>query len=753
MATMVLSVTSGETSGFKTAGKIKLTYTLGNGSVTITKVETYRTDSTTSSNGSTKGTYKITIGSVSKTFSAVTVFNKNSSATTAYSGSLAFTGLGSGSKTISVDITSSHTNINDAYWSGSITTYTAPTVSALSVLSTSRTRVGASFTVSSNGGSAVTAQGLQVSTASNFSSITASASGVKTSVGGLAPRTTYYIRGYATNAYGTTYTAAVSFKTKRISMLYKKAIVEDYDEDNNLLKLNLHFAKSNYTQENTDVKYLVRQIPKLNKPTNGLKVKVLDDGSVWLKIFGHRNLEGTVLYNSVASVLENYGTNNFSRLDLLETDLYKGSDGKFEFLLQYPLDAPGLYNRWKQTLAPQDEYKTSGTVTGYEAIHIDWANNYWGGLTRFSEDPAAMTNTYITGSVHTSNWFFAIGAFSNYTSGTQQIGIPGPNSLSIWGDVELWVRIDDEETVIPKVLYEGTSSPIEVSTTDINEESLILFQMISTDTSCPFTLDNVPTYIDLRQFAKMYKKNNSLLPEGYTRLEYLSNDNKDVCYITDYFVKPSTKIDVTFAFDDISTVQQRVFGTVGNVQQHIYINGANCFAWTWQNDAGFWRSTQMPAFNYKRRAIMDGPNRKFTIVGEYESDIPASVDISNTAEHAMVLMAYETSSFDGVQDLSSVRIYRMKIYENDELVMDLIPAQRDSDGAKGFIEWLYFDYEDGSRIWDYYFLESAVGGNPTSGSTKSNYEKGKAFKKSGNSWKPIKEAYVKKDGAWKKQQG
>ena len=76
----------------------------------------------------------------------------------------------------------------------------------------------------------------------------------------------------------------------------------------------------------------------------------------------------------------------------------------------------------------------------------------------------------------------------------------------------------------------------------------------------------------------MYKKNNNLLPEGYTRLEYLANDNKECCYVTDYHVNPATKIDVTFAFDDTSTAQQRVFGTVGNVQQHIYINGSGYFA-------------------------------------------------------------------------------------------------------------------------------------------------------------------------------
>ena len=750
MATMVLSVTSGVTSNFKTAGKIKLTYTLGNGSVTITKVETYRTDSTSSSNGSTKGTYKITIGSVSKTFSAVTVFNKNSRATTAYSGSLAFTGLGSGSKKISVDITSSHANINDAYWSGSITTYTKPTVSALTVSAVSRRRIGASFTVSSNGGSSVTAQGIQVSTTSNFSSVTSSISALKGSVSGLTASTSYYVRGYATNAYGTTYTSVVSTKTKKIDPSEKNLIITNNDEENKTTNIKMyHYTDSSAEYNASGYKYKVYQIPKVKKPTYYLPLTVLDDGSVWVCIFRNRIFEGGSLFSSVASVIENYGTNQNSRLDLLETDLYKGSDGKFEFMLKYPIDAPGKYNRWKQTLAPQKEYKTSGTVTGYEAIHIDWTGNYWGGLTRFSEDPAAMTNTYITGSVHTTNWFYAIGAFSSYTSGAQQIGIPGPDNLSVWGDVELWVRIDDGDTVSSKLLYEGTSTTPTLNVSSIDEESLLYYELISTDSNTPFTVYSYPTYIDLRQFAKMYKKNNNLLPEGYTRLEYLANDNKECCYVTDYHVNPATKIDVTFAFDDTSTAQQRVFGTVGNVQQHIYINGSGYFAWTWQNDEGFWRSTNVPAFNHKRRAIMDGPNRKFTIVGEYESDIPENVDISNTAEHAMVLMAYENSSFDGVQVLSSVRIYRMKIYENDILVRDFIPAQDNATGEKGFIVWVV---ENGEYAYTY-FMSSATGGEATPGPARTTYEKGKVFKKSGNTWKRCKEVYVNKNGAWKKQQG
>ena len=89
---------------------------------------------------------------------------------------------------------------------------------------------------------------------------------------------------------------------------------------------------------------------------------------------------------------------------------FRDSNGKFEFLLQYPNDTTG-YNRWKQTDNPATVTVANGTgnetAAGYEAVHIDWTGNYWGGLTK-----STSSATYINGSVGHSNWFYAIGAKS-----------------------------------------------------------------------------------------------------------------------------------------------------------------------------------------------------------------------------------------------------------------------------------------------------------------------------------------------------
>lgn len=170
----------------------------------------------------------------------------------------------------------------------------------------------------------------------------------------------------------------------------------------------------------------------------------LDDGSVWLKIFYHNNLGGTVLFSTVDEAKHTNTENKYSLLYLLSNANYKGNDGKFEFMLTYPADTT-KYNRWKQTNNPCDEFVTETSagdafVAGYEAIHIDSSSNYWGGLARNISDTSTLTRTYLSGSVGHNNWFYAIGCASKHNK-----GIPSSDSFSGGSTdaiVELWLRID-----------------------------------------------------------------------------------------------------------------------------------------------------------------------------------------------------------------------------------------------------------------------------------------------------------------------
>lgn len=174
------------------------------------------------------------------------------------------------------------------------------------------------------------------------------------------------------------------------------------------------------------------------------ELKTLEDGSVWMKIFYHNNVGGTVLFSTISEIEHTNTEHKYSLLYILDNVNYKGSDGKFEFMLTYPEDTV-KYNRWKQTNNPCDEFVATtstgeGTAAGYEAIHIDSSSNYWGGLTR-QNSGTTLASTYLSGSVGHGNWFYAIGAIAKH-----QTGIPmatGFGADSTDSIVELWLRIDN----------------------------------------------------------------------------------------------------------------------------------------------------------------------------------------------------------------------------------------------------------------------------------------------------------------------
>ena len=171
-------------------------------------------------------------------------------------------------------------------------------------------------------------------------------------------------------------------------------------------------------------------------------------GAEWLEVFYHDNNNCKVFFDSQTEALHTNSQYKFSILDQLEK--FRGNDGKFEFLLEYPTDIPGKYNRWKQTDNPVKVTANNTYASGYEAIHVDWSGNNWGGLLR-----ATSSNvTLLKGSIVNSNtWFFAIGAIKAWDSSINHNGVPGPytsvsdysNPNGIVHDIHLYVRIDNLE--------------------------------------------------------------------------------------------------------------------------------------------------------------------------------------------------------------------------------------------------------------------------------------------------------------------
>ena len=111
-------------------------------------------------------------------------------------------------------------------WSFTTNSFTMPTVTTATVSSISATTATSGGNVTSEGGATVTERGVCWSTLANpttADSKTIDGSGpgpFTSSITGLIPNTTYYVRAYATNSAGTAYGSGVSFKTSYAKVLY-----------------------------------------------------------------------------------------------------------------------------------------------------------------------------------------------------------------------------------------------------------------------------------------------------------------------------------------------------------------------------------------------------------------------------------------------------------------------------------------------------------------------------------------------------
>lgn len=163
-----------------------------------------------------------------------------------------------------------------------------------------------------------------------------------------------------------------------------------------------------------------------NIDLNNYNTKILEDGSRWLRIYYLNTAGAGGAFASTAEALDCEIEDKFSKLK--DIDVFKSSDGVYEFMLTYPSLSPTLYNRWQQTNSPNVAY---GQGTGYQQIQMAWNTSYGNGpLTKVSSGSSIYA-------VNTNgNWWGPIGQFALHQS-----GIPAADS-SIQTETELWVRVD-----------------------------------------------------------------------------------------------------------------------------------------------------------------------------------------------------------------------------------------------------------------------------------------------------------------------
>lgn len=171
------------------------------------------------------------------------------------------------------------------------------------------------------------------------------------------------------------------------------------------------------------------------KLTNGNIIPLYTEernDKIWARIFYHNNKGGTVLFsnfNEATSCNVNIPLNVDKYSIIGNCNEFIDSKGYYEFLLTYPNDTTE-YNNWKQTNVPN-----SSAMSGYSMIHQGLPTAGTGGFTGIMK--SASGSTAYDCNTTSTNWHYAIGAYTKYNS-----GIPHYNSSGTSGIVELWVKLD-----------------------------------------------------------------------------------------------------------------------------------------------------------------------------------------------------------------------------------------------------------------------------------------------------------------------
>lgn len=163
-------------------------------------------------------------------------------------------------------------------------------------------------------------------------------------------------------------------------------------------------------------------------PLQEMKIKYLDDGSVWARIH-YLNVANTVeWFANEAEVMKCVNKNNrYSRMGIV--DMFKQTNNTYEFLLMYPSISTTLYNRWTQTSSPN-----STTGTGFTAVTTAWSNHFGPIVSR------SGSSFYACDSIGVDTWFAPIGQRAAWNIENSRY-IPSAADTSETS-TELWVRID-----------------------------------------------------------------------------------------------------------------------------------------------------------------------------------------------------------------------------------------------------------------------------------------------------------------------
>ena len=177
--------------------------------------------------------------------------------------------------------------------------------------------------------------------------------------------------------------------------------------------------------------------------------------------------------------------------------------------------------------------------------------------------------------------------------------------------------------------------------------------------------------------------NASSLPVGFTPLEYIESTGAQ--YINSgYTADHSTRIVVEYAFTDISTKQQRIFGyqTGSGLWYSTYLNGAGRAGTAYQDGSGQWwqigSNDVYYAANTKYRMDYNGLEKMVTIYNA-DGSIFAERDMSNASatkacDGSMIILANQDTS-SAVNNYAYAKLYSFQMYDVDGIVRDFVPCK------------------------------------------------------------------------------
>ena len=367
--------------------------------------------------------------------------------------------------------------------------------------------------------------------------------------------------------------------------------------------LNVHNIKEQTEYEVTTGVNLVRLKDNTTLP---VYCNMDIEGGNWVRIF-HHNVNTTVSWfenNSQAAECNvSSPMNNVKYSILSKLESFRDESGKFTFMLRYPNE--GKRNIWKQTSNPNSE-----TIKGYEAISIDYSENYWGGL-----EPDTGGNTYMDGSVGHGNWYYSIGSKVNYSSNSIPSGNNGATK-----EVELYVKINNN---VSGNVKGGVGKKGELNCREVNEVGCVNNLVLWSDLEHRGVFEKVSNF-SIRQAGTI---NRTVKTPLGTIVPFLDNDNTTTnCQYFTFTkglnaLKQSAKnkewtISASFYIETLPQQSESiVLGKAGN-HEGLIINGSNAmFRWLEKTDSTSTVKT------ITRALTTDDLNKWHTITTTYNSGV------------------------------------------------------------------------------------------------------------------------------------